>query len=57
MRVKYRSTQLFHQTYKANRYDAVMIALPRVLASNYALNVLKWKARIILTRYSNVWQD
>ena len=55
--MRYRSTQLFHQTYKANRYDAVMIALPRVLASNYALNVLKWKARIILTRYSNVWQD
>lgn len=44
MRVKYRSTQLF-QTYKANRYDAVMIALLRVLASNYALNRFKMESK------------
>ena len=45
MRVKYRSTQLFHQTYKAIRYDTVMIALPRVLASNYALNRFKMEGK------------
>lgn len=41
MRVKYRSTQ----TYKANRYDAMMIALLRVLASNYALNRFKMEGK------------